>query len=796
MDASSWEGRKIGGRYQIEELLGQGGMSSVYKAFDPNLQRMVAIKLVHPHLSNNQEFVRRFEVEATAVARLRHPNIIQVFDFNHDGNMYFMVLEFVPGETLQQRIKRLNASGRQLPVEEALRFTIDICRAADYAHQRGMVHRDIKPANVMLDVNGNAILMDFGIARIMGGQQHTATGAVLGTALYMSPEQIQGLHPDARADIYSVGVMLFESLSGRPPFEADSAMTLMMMHMKDPVPDIESLHPGIPHEIKKIVNRALEKDRASRYQSAAEMANALQKVLDKMSEKPVEEVEVPSATIIEVVPEEFPVESPATMISDNASATNFDTMIQAPEELPQTNQAATQAFITADQTLVEEVPKEEPKQKTQRATEKDAVRTPARPNIKLILPLAVVMLLILVGVGLAASGVFTPRSTQPVAVLAPTAVETQELPVIAPTETAPVVVSTEAELEVVEPTAVEEDTPVPEPTVEPTAEPTETPAPEPKAPVIAGADKIAFVRNRDIWAVNLDGSELQQLTTDGTVKAYLRWLPDGQGLSYISGRCIYTTSLVGETQLITCFNNSTSLDSFEVSPDGQRVALSLDYQLYLLPFDLERLSQANNHPKLAALGSDCEFFAHYKRNAVYHTRWSEDGKEMALVTIGVLPGGRRGDEVHMLSVERCIENPAITIRFPGTHFTFREYDRDGKLNGFTWDGNDLFVFNGNTRNDGFGHLHLFNRKTYKATLSLNPIDNVCCYHNSQFSPDGTYLFFAFQDIREGENSVTRLYYVPFGSLDVGARLEPLPIPEFTNPKENPQAILRKAVLEQ
>jgi serine/threonine protein kinase len=794
MDASNWEGRKIGGRYQIEELLGQGGMSSVYKAFDPNLQRMVAIKLVHPHLSNNQEFVRRFEVEATAVARLRHPNIIQVYDFNHDGNMYFMVLEFVPGETLQQRIKRLNASGRQLPVEDALRFTIDICRAADYAHQRGMVHRDIKPANVMLDVNGNAILMDFGIARIMGGQQHTATGAVLGTALYMSPEQIQGLHPDARADIYSTGVMLFESLSGRPPFEADSAMTLMMMHMKDPVPDIESLHPGIPHEIKKVVNRALEKDRANRYQSGAEMANALQKALDKIGEKPDEEMNVASATMIEVVPDELLDESPATMISDNAGATNIDTMIQTPAELQQVNQSATQAYTPSDKTVVEEAPKEGQKQKAQRVHKKDA-GAPARPNIKLILPLAAVLLLLLVGAGLAASGVFTPRSTQPVAAVAPTAVETEELPAILPTDVAAVIVPTDTP-KIIEPTAVAEETSAPEPIVEPTAEPTATSTPEPKAPVIAGADKIAFVRDRDIWTINLDGSELQQLTTDGTVKTYLRWLPDGQGVSYISGRCIYTTSLMGETQLITCFNNATSLDSFEVSPDGQRVALSLDYQLYLLPFDLERLSQANNHPKLAALGNDCEFFAHYKRNAVYHTRWSEDGKEMALVIMGALPDGRRGDVVHVIPVDQCIENPRIRVAFPGSFFTFREYDRSAKLNGFTWDSYYLFVFNGNTRNDGFGNLHLFNRQTYKATLSINPIDNSCCYHNSQFSPDGTYLFFAFQDMREGENSITRLYYVPFGSLNVGARLEPLPIPEFTNPKENPQAVIRRAVPEQ
>ena len=221
MVAIGSESQILSGRYQIEALIGQGGMAAVYKAYDPNLRRSVAIKVIHTHLSNNPEFVRRFEEEAAAVAHLRHPNIVQVFDFNHDQDRYYMVMEFIPGETLQTRLKRLNESGRRLPVESAARFASDICDAADYAHQRGMIHRDIKPANVMLDVNGKAILMDFGIARMVGGTQHTATGAVLGTALYMAPEQIQGLHADARADIYSLGILLFETLSGHPPFEAD-----------------------------------------------------------------------------------------------------------------------------------------------------------------------------------------------------------------------------------------------------------------------------------------------------------------------------------------------------------------------------------------------------------------------------------------------------------------------------------------------------------------------------------------------------------------------------------------------
>ena len=282
MTGPSWVGHVFNDRYEILELLGQGGMSAVYKANDPNLKRVVAIKLIHAHLSNNPDFLRRFEEEATAVAQLRHPNIVQVFDYNHEDSTYYMVLEFVPGETLQAHLQRLNQSGRRMPAEEAIRYAIDTCEAVDYAHKRGMIHRDIKPANIMLDIHGHAILMDFGIAKMVGSQTHTATGAVVGTAMYMSPEMIQGETPDPRADIYSLGVTLFEAVSGQPPFKADSAMTLMMMHLKDPVPDLHNLVPDVPDILIGVIEKALAKNREDRFASAAEMARALKVALGRI----------------------------------------------------------------------------------------------------------------------------------------------------------------------------------------------------------------------------------------------------------------------------------------------------------------------------------------------------------------------------------------------------------------------------------------------------------------------------------------------------------------------------------
>lgn len=284
--ANSLIGRTISKRYVIEEMLGQGGMSAVYKSTDPNLKRVVAIKVIHSHLSNNPDFVQRFEEEAAAVAQLRHHGIIQVYDFNRDDDLYYMVLEFVPGETIQDHLKRLNDSGRKLSPKSAIEYMASICDAVDYAHQRGMIHRDIKPANLMLTTTGQLILMDFGIAKIVGGTRHTATGAVVGTAMYMSPEQIKGEQPDRRTDIYSLGVTLFEMVSGRPPFDAESAMTLMMMHINDPVPDPRKLNPDIPEPLVAIINKALAKDPNHRYQTAAQMAAALRNALSVGSSAP------------------------------------------------------------------------------------------------------------------------------------------------------------------------------------------------------------------------------------------------------------------------------------------------------------------------------------------------------------------------------------------------------------------------------------------------------------------------------------------------------------------------------
>ncbi len=327
----SWIGQTLNNRYQIEALLGQGGMSSVYKATDPNLRRTVAVKMIHSHLSSDPTFVHRFEEEAAIVAQLRHENIVQVYDFNHDNDVYYMVLEFIPGETLEERLKRLNDQKRRMDMAEAVKFITQICDALGYAHGHGMIHRDVKPANIMLDIYGRAILMDFGVSRMVGGRMHTAAGAVVGTATYMSPEQIKGEQVDGRTDLYSLGVTLFETISGKPPYKADTAMTLMMMHLNDPLPDIREIHTGVPDGLVQVISKAMAKDRQARYQTAEEMGADLRSLYTCLTEvRPATAIEdSPLGTATRVEPP-LVNQAQAEIPDISAESTRVEKQISAP----------------------------------------------------------------------------------------------------------------------------------------------------------------------------------------------------------------------------------------------------------------------------------------------------------------------------------------------------------------------------------------------------------------------------------------------------------------------------------
>ncbi len=275
MSEAGWVGRTLLGRYQIQSLLGRGGMAEVFKGYDPNLSRTVAIKLIHPHLATEQGFLGRFEREAQAIARLRHPSIVQVYDFNHEGDVYFMVMEYVDGPTLQARLRELAERNERLPLPEVVDIMIKLSDAIHYAHTIGMVHRDLKPSNILFSNRNDPVITDFGLARILGGASHTATGAVMGTPLYMAPEQGRGEGGSEASDIYSLGVILFEMATGHVPYEADTPLSVMMKHISDPIPSPLERNPTLPPLLSDVITTALAKNAADRFKTAEAMSTAL-----------------------------------------------------------------------------------------------------------------------------------------------------------------------------------------------------------------------------------------------------------------------------------------------------------------------------------------------------------------------------------------------------------------------------------------------------------------------------------------------------------------------------------------
>jgi cytoskeletal protein RodZ len=315
---------KTVGRYRVVARLGRGGMAEVYKAYQPGLDRYVAIKSLHSHLVEDADFIGRFEREAHTIGKLRHPNIVQALDFDREGdNMYFMAMEFIDGPTLKDESKARKTVNKPFTLKEVARIFIALCSAIDYAHARGMVHRDLKPANVMINQQGQVVLTDFGIARIMGATQYTQTGALSGTPAYMSPEQGQGERADERSDIYSLGVMLYEMVTGMVPYDADTPFAVIMKHINEPLPMPRAVNPNVPEAVERIILKAMSKNPDDRYQTAGEMARALREAVDI---KPGEE-NIPLTTVAPrpKIQEIEHSTGPITAEERAASAAAFDT---------------------------------------------------------------------------------------------------------------------------------------------------------------------------------------------------------------------------------------------------------------------------------------------------------------------------------------------------------------------------------------------------------------------------------------------------------------------------------------
>jgi predicted Ser/Thr protein kinase len=742
------------GRYEIKKEIGRGGMATVYHAYDPRFERDVAIKVLPHAFLHDPQFRVRFEREAKMIALLEHPAIVPVYDFGEESEQPYIVMRYMSGGSLSDRIKQ-----GPLSVEEASLIITRLAPALDAAHARGIIHRDMKPGNILFDQYGNAFISDFGIARLEGssGGATLTQGVILGTPAYMSPEQIQGNELDGRSDLYALGVILYEMLSGVQPYLSETPGKVMMMHILEPVPEIIKVKPDMPASINAVIEKAMAKDPNQRYSTAAELGAALE-----------------------------------AAVRGEAGDTHFVT--QSTRFSPQADGTVVSRPISQSSARANYAP----------STAAPATPLAPAPAAKRRLPAWAWIIGILVVLGLGAAvvlggiaifvnpgllaGAATATSTKAAIANNPTATQVKIIP---PTATATVTL--------VQPTLAPESPTIPSISFVITATPTLTPTTEVKTQAIGGADKVAFINANDIWVMNIDGSQLVQLTNDRAEKTYLRWTPDGNSVVYLSGKCIKMVDAAeGRVDSINCFEAADSVTAFEISPDGKQVAIVIDYQLFLVPYDLTALQQVKSRNGLTPLAVCKDNMP--LSNLIYQSvRWSSDGAKLAVNFKGN-DNGRRVDMIRIMDVSKCSSNPARLGEFPGEWFTMSGYSSNPVIPNFSWNGDLLFVLNSFERNGGFGDLYVYNTDLHKLQTntpdkdSIDPIDGVCCYRSPTWSPDGHYLMFVFQDIRQGENSAIQLYYVPFGDIGTGASFTPISMPNtfFKKATENPEPALRPA----
>lgn len=686
------------GRYEIKAELGRGGMATVYRAYDPMFEREVALKILPQELMHDEQFRVRFQREAKTIARLEHAAIVPVYDVGQsdDGQPYF-VMRNMTGGSLSDRM-----NGGSFSIEETARIVRRIAAALDYAHAKGIIHRDLKPGNILFDEAGDPFISDYGIAKLAQSQTNYTGSSIIGTPTYMSPEQGQGDDIDGRSDIYSLGVITYEMLSGVVPYQANTPLGVVFKHVTEPIPHILDVNPQLPVTIEPVIEKALAKDRNNRFQNAMDFAVAL---------GALGRGEIP--------------------------------------DLDRTSPVATHLNMQALKYAAEHAP----------ANVAKAASKMPKSRIWLLAGSGVLILAVLIFGSTRLSGM----AAQPTAsVLSVT--NTPDLSIV------------------IVPSAMPSDT------ITPTVEPTSSPTPA-GPPSIGGADGIAFLSANNIWVMGIDGNDLKQLTSDSKPKFDLQWLANEQTVVYVQEKCVFQLEVsTRKITKITCFN-AKLFEGFRVSPDGKQVAISVDRQLFIVPFDLTMLASVHDRNELAAVNGCLA----YQTVAAKNSLWSKDGKKLAML---FLLGGndrRVAETVRVMDIHNCRDSdPLILDEFPGKHFIPESYKINQVLPAFSWDGGELFIFNSLKRNDGYGPLYTYDMSSQHE----NKIDPVgpCCYRDARFSPDGHFILFVYQDFSLGANSKTLLYYIPVEKIGTNTTFIPIKLPDslFADPHANPQFALHFA----
>jgi len=303
------------GRYAVLKKLGEGGKGIVYKARDTTLNRVVAIKMLKNPVTTGEAY-SRFMTEAQAVAKLNHPNIVSIYDIGKEDGKRFFVLEFVEGHSLRDLIE--SSPEGKCDISTILRLGMDVCSALQYAHSQAVLHRDVKPENIMIAGEGIAKLMDFGLAKMLGQPRQTQDGVIVGTVAYAAPEIALGKGADARSDLYSLGAVLYEAVTGKPPFPGEDPVKIIFSHIHDYPVSPDRLNPGVPNALAECIMKLLEKDPAKRYQSAADLV----KVLRDIGEQSLREALPPPQKPIQIAPTARPVSRKETPLIDRVEEMN------------------------------------------------------------------------------------------------------------------------------------------------------------------------------------------------------------------------------------------------------------------------------------------------------------------------------------------------------------------------------------------------------------------------------------------------------------------------------------------
>ena len=664
------------GRYKIEQELGRGGASTVYRAYDPSFAREVAVKVLPRdaiiHSEKLAAAMIRFRRELKTIASLEHPAIVPVYDVGEENGQPFFVMRYMAGGSLVDWIKR-----GPMSLEDTAVIVEKLTAGLNYAHQKGIIHRDIKPDNVLFDKDNNPYLTDFGVAKLTEPNLSVTSDDPIGSPAYLSPEQLEEGDVDGRSDIYSLGVMVYEMLTGQKPHGKTTRVSAAYSRMTQPVPNILTIKPDLPPEVAEVLQKSMSKNREDRYATAIDFALDFSKAV----------------------------------FGEDHTLSKFAAVTVSPKRAS----SGWIGWIVAG---------------------------------------------VLVFAGL--FGWFGFNGKLPFLTLVST-----------PTLTA-------------SPTKSSTSTPNPTDTLEPTVtlvQPTAT-----EIPIPGGADAFAFLSGNQIYVMNIGETAPIPVRTDNSGKSNLQWMPDGKSLIYTSGPCVYQLDIeTNETSKVVCFSLQATQDFFEgfrISPDGKFAAITVSRALYIVPFDGTVLKGTVTRLDLTSSGNFCK----YSFFAVKDIRWSKDEEKIAALIVDTQAGGT--EQVYLLDIDipKCKTVAAAAIdRFPFERFSFS----GSQIPSFDWNGGKLFLVNDTERNNGFGNMYLYDSET-QTGKKINPIDGVCCYRDARFSPDGTYILFAFQRY---DSTDIRLYYIPFADIDKGLKWDPLPGLSviFSTPREKPQPVLRPVV---